>query len=113
MPLRGNWDWGGELRPGPALICFSPVIYSQVTTALSENSLFAFYAAGVLFTLRYLLKGRSVDGVLAAVSAGMLIGIKQTGIPAAGLIFIAMAAKALRAADGRGAAKSPPCFSRV
>ncbi len=89
----------------PALICFSPVIYSQVTTALSENSLFAFYVAGVLFTLRYLLNGRSIEGVLAAVSAGMLIGIKQTGIPAAGIIFIAIATKALRTADCSGAAK--------
>jgi len=82
-----------EASFAPALICFAPMIYSQITTALVDNASFAFYAASVLFILRYLREGYLHDGFLALVAGGILLGIKHSGIPVVGLIFIAFTVK--------------------
>lgn len=84
-----------EASWAPALICFSPVIYSQITTALVDNAIFVFCSAAVLFTLRYLHRGYLYDGLLAVVAAGILLGIKFSGIPAVGLIFIVTTIKTI------------------
>lgn len=84
-----------EASWAPALICFSPVIYSQITTEYVDIAIFAFCSASVLFSLRYLHRGYINDGLLAFVAAGILLGIKYTGIPAVGLIFIALTIKTI------------------
>jgi len=81
-----------EAAFAPALVCFAPVIYAQITTAYVDNAVFAFCTAAVLFTLRYLRTGQFGDSLLALSAAGILIGIKYTGIPVAGLILLAIAA---------------------
>ncbi len=81
-----------EAAFAPALLCFAPVIYAQITTAYVDNAVFAFCAAAALFALRYLRTGQLGDGLLALSAAGILIGIKYTGIPVAVLIILAMAA---------------------
>ncbi len=81
-----------EAAFAPALLCFAPVIYAQITTAYVDNAVFAFCAAAVLFALRYLRNGQSGDALLALSAAGILIGIKYTCIPVTGLILLAVAA---------------------
>jgi hypothetical protein len=80
----------------PALICFAPVIYSQITTEYLDIATFTFCCASVLFTLRYLRTGYLNDYILALVAAGLLLGLKYNGIPAVGLIFIATSVKTIR-----------------
>jgi hypothetical protein len=82
-----------EASFAPALICFAPMIYSQITTALVDNASFAFYTASALFILRYLREGYLHDGFLALIAGGILVGIKYSGIPVLGLIFIAFIIK--------------------
>jgi len=82
----------------PALICFAPVIYIQITTAYVDNAVFAFCSVSVLFVLRYLRRGNLYDGLMAFVAAGILLGIKYNAIPAVGLIFIAITIKTMRLA---------------
>ena len=79
----------------PVLICFSPVIYTYITTQYVEIQTFAFCSASVLFALRYLREGYLHDGFLALVAAGILLGTKFTGIPLVGLIFAAIALKTI------------------
>ena len=78
----------GEAGFVPALICFASVIYTQITTQYVDNATFAFCIASVLFTLRYLSRGHLCDGFLAVTSAGILIGIKYSIIPVAGLTIV-------------------------
>lgn len=84
-----------EASFAPALICFSPMIYSQITTEYTDIATFAFYSTAVLFALRYLQRGYLYDGLLTLVAAGTLLGTKYTGIPAVGLIFIAITIKTI------------------
>jgi len=85
-----------EASFAPALICFAPMIYSQITTALVDNASLAFYAASVLFILRYLQKGYLHDGLLALTAGGILAGIKHSGIPVLGIVFIAFTIKLIK-----------------
>ena len=84
-----------EASFAPALICFSPMIYSQITTQLVDTVAFAFYSASALFTLRYLRRGYLNDGFLAFAAAGILLGVKYTGVPAVGVIVIVSATKTI------------------
>jgi len=84
-----------EASFAPALICFAPVIYSQITTEFLDNAVFTFCSSSVLFTIRYLRRGYIHDGILALTSAGILLGIKYTGITVAGLIVIATTIKTI------------------
>lgn len=85
-----------EASFAPALICFAPMIFSQITTALVDNASLAFYAASVLFILRYLRTGYLPEGLLAVAAAGILVGIKHAGIPVLGLVFMAFFVKLIR-----------------
>ncbi len=84
-----------EASFAPALLCFAPVIYAQITTAYVDNAVFAFCAASVLFTLRYVRTGHRADALLAYTTAGILIGIKYSGIPVAGFVLLAILIKRL------------------
>ena len=84
-----------EASFAPALLCFAPMIYFQITTQYMDNAVFAFCSASVLFTTRYLRRGHIYDVLLAFVGAGILLGIKYTGIPIVGLIFITTTIKTL------------------
>lgn len=86
----------------PALLCFAPVIYAQITTAYVDNAVFAFCAASVLFTLRYLRSGQAADAVLAFAAAGILLGIKYSGIPVAGFVVLAIVTKRVRSSFNAG-----------
>ncbi len=77
----------------PALLCFAPVIYAQITTAYVDNAVFAFCAASVLFTLRYLRNGQVAEALLAFTASGILLGTKYTGLPVVGFVFLAMVVK--------------------
>ena len=85
-----------EASWAPALICFAPVIYSEITTSQVDNSVFAFCSVAVLFTLRFIRKGYLYDFYLAFTSAGILLGIKYTAIPVVALICIAIIIKTIR-----------------
>ena len=82
-----------EAAFAPALLCFAPVIYAQITTAYVDNAVFAFCAASVLFTLRYLRNGRRADALLTFTASGILLGTKYTGLPIVGFVFLAMVVK--------------------
>jgi len=84
-----------EASFAPALICFAPVVYTQITTEYVDIATFTFCCAPVLFTLRYLRKGHISDFLLAFVGAGILLGTKYNGIPVVGLIFIATTIKTI------------------
>ncbi|MBN2066740.1 MAG: glycosyltransferase family 39 protein [Candidatus Thermoplasmatota archaeon] len=84
-----------EASFAPALICFSPMIYALITTEYVDTAVFAFCSAAVLFALRYLKKGTLHDFLLAMLASGILLGIKFTGIPVAGLILIVTAIKTI------------------
>ena len=84
-----------EASFAPALICFAPTIYAQITTEYVDNAAFAFCSTSVLFTLRYLRRGYLYDGLLAFAAAGILLGIKYSVIPAAGIIIIATTIKTI------------------
>ncbi len=83
----------------PALICFAPMIYAQLTTEYVDNVVFAFCVASVLFTLRYLRWGNLYDNYLGLISGGILIGTKYTSIPAFAIIFFAMTLKTIYLPD--------------
>jgi len=91
-----------EASFAPALVCFAPMVFSQLTTALVDNATCAFYVASVLFILRYLRNGHLHEGLLAIAAAGIMAGIKHSGIPVLGLIFIAFAVRLLRTGSLRG-----------
>ena len=84
-----------EASFAPVLICFAPVIYTQITTEFMDIPTFTFCTASALFTFRYLRKGYLYDGFLALAAAGILIGTKYSVIPAVGLIFIAITTKTI------------------
>ncbi len=86
-----------EASFAPALVCFAPMVFAQITTSLVDNATFAFYVAAVLFLLRYLRNGNLPEGLLAIAAGGVLAGIKHSGIPVLGLIFLAFAVKLVRA----------------
>lgn len=88
-----------EASFAPALICFAPVIYAQLTTQYVDNTVFAFCTAAVLFTLRYLRRGHLFDSFMALVTGGILLGTKYTGIPAFALIFIAVTIRTIGLPD--------------
>lgn len=77
----------------PVLLCFAPMVYSLITTQYVDTGVFAFCSAAVLFVLRYLKEGFFSDSILALVAAGIVLGIKFTGVPVVGLIFIGVIAK--------------------
>ena len=88
-----------EASFAPALICFAPVIYAQLTTQYVDNVVFAFCVAAVLFTLRYLRRGHLFDNFLALLTGGIFLGTKYTGIPAFALIFIAITIRTIGLPD--------------
>ena len=94
-----------EASFAPVLICFTPVIYSQITTEFLDNSIFAFSTISVLFTLRYLKKSNLRDALFSSVPAGILFGIKFTGIPVVGFIFITIALKTISLKNYSGLSK--------
>ncbi|MBW1916016.1 MAG: hypothetical protein JRI86_13955, partial [Deltaproteobacteria bacterium] len=53
-----------EASFAPALICFAPVIYIQITAEYVDNAVFAFCSASVLFTFRYVRRGYLPDSLL-------------------------------------------------
>jgi len=85
-----------EASFAPALICFSPMIYSQISTSHVDNAVFTFCSAAVLFTLRYLRQGHLYDKLLALAASGILFGTKHIGIPVAGIIFIVTIIKTIK-----------------
>jgi hypothetical protein len=86
----------------PALICFAPMIYVQITTQYVDSATFTFCSATVLFTLRYLLKRHIHDAIFAFIGVGILLGVKYNGIPVVGLIFIAISIKMMSHASQSG-----------
>ena len=91
-----------EASFAPVLICFAPVIYSQITNQYVDITVFTFCTAAVLFTLRYLRRGYLQDSFLALIASGILLGTKFTGIPIAGLIFLANTIKTVRSVRYHG-----------
>jgi hypothetical protein len=89
----------------PVLICFTPVIYSQITTEFLDNSIFAFSTISILFALRYLKKGDIRDGLFSSIPAGILLGVKFTGIPVVGLICITIVLKTISLKSYSGLSK--------
>jgi hypothetical protein len=89
----------------PALICFAPMIYSQITTQYIDNAVFAFSTSSVLFVLRYLKRGAFYDSILSITAAGILLGMKYTGIPVAGIIFLVIAFKTIMLVNSAGLLK--------
>ena len=85
-----------EASFAPALICFAPMIYSQITTQYIDNAVFAFSSAATLFALRFLRKGYPQDSILSLVAGGIVLGTKYTGIPVVGIIFLATVLKTIR-----------------
>ena len=94
-----------EASFAPALICFAPMIYSQMTTGYVDNAAFAFCTASVLFVLRYLWKGYLYDGLLALAAAGIMLGIKYSVIPVAAIIITATMVKTLTLVSYSGFAR--------
>jgi hypothetical protein len=94
-----------EASFAPALLCFAPMIYAQITTQYVDNAVFAFYAAAVLFTLRYLRRDLPHDGLLALAAAGILFGIKYNVIPAVGIVVAAVVVKTITLARPSGFVK--------
>ena len=86
----------------PLLLCFAPMIYSQITTSYTDNAVFACGSASALFTLRYLRKGHLYDAILSFVAAGILLGIKFTGIPVVAIILITTILKTVRLTECSG-----------
>ena len=84
-----------EASFAPALLCFAPMIYSQITTEYVDNTVFTFCSASALFTIRYLRLGYLSDVLLALTASGILIGTKYSAIPIVGLIFIAISLKTI------------------
>ncbi len=83
-------------------ICFSPMIFELITTQYVDVGVFAFSCTAVLFALRYLKEGCASDGMLALIAAGIVLGIKFTGIPVVGLIVGAVAVKTVCLGRYRG-----------
>jgi len=81
------------------------MIYSQITTSYTDNAVFAFGSASVLFTLRYLRSGHLYDAILSFVAAGILLGTKFTGISVVAIILIATILKTLRLTEYSGLLK--------
>jgi hypothetical protein len=94
-----------EASFAPALICFAPMIYAQITTQYIDNAVFAFSMVSVLFSLRYLTRGDVYDGIFSIVAAGILLGIKYTGIPVVGIIFVVTTLKTVRLVGSVGLLK--------
>ena len=88
-----------EASFAPALICFSPMIYAQITTEYVDNAVFTFCTAAVLFSLRYMRWGHLYDNFMCLIAGGILLGTKYTGIPPFALIFIATTLKTIRLAN--------------
>ena len=84
-----------EASFAPALICFAPMIYVQITTEYMDDAVFAFCSASVLFTLKYLRRGYLHDALLALTASGILLGVKYNGIPIVGLILITIIIKTI------------------
>ena len=78
-----------EASFAPALLCFSPMIYSEINTAYVDIATFAFFISASLFALRYLQRGYPGEGIVALASAGIMLGTKYIAVPAVGLIMIA------------------------
>ena len=79
----------------PALLCFSPMIYSEINTAYVDIATFAFCVSSALFALRYVQQERPGEGIVALVSAGILLGIKYIAVPAVGIIVLAALLKTI------------------
>lgn len=91
-----------EASFAPALICFASMIYVQITTQYVDNAVFAFCLVSVLFALRYLRREDFLDALLAFIAAGILVGIKYSSLPVAGIIIAALTLKTLFLAQGAG-----------
>jgi hypothetical protein len=89
----------------PALICFAPVIFDQITTQYVDNAVFAFCSVSALFALRYLRRGNVFDMLLSFVAAGILVGIKYSSIPITGIIVIALTLKTVSLQPSAGIIK--------
>jgi hypothetical protein len=85
-----------EASWAPALICFAPVIYSEITTSQVDNAAFTFSLASILFLIRYYRNGHICDFLLSIAASGLLIGIKYTGIFTVGIILIVSTVKTIR-----------------
>lgn len=62
------------------LVCFSPMIYSYVTTTYVDNQVFAELICAVLFFFRFLRARQRMDAVLMFLSLGLAIGTKLTAL---------------------------------
>ena len=85
-----------EASWAPALICFSPMVYSLITTSYADNAVFTFSAASVLFTLRFFKDDNIPDALLAFISEGILLGIKYNTIPLVGLTFFVIGMRVVK-----------------
>jgi len=94
-----------EASFAPALICFAPMVYSPITTQYIDNGVFAFSSAATLFALRFLRKGYPQDSILSFCAGGIVVGIKYTGIPVVGIIFLATVLKTIRLVSSSGFSK--------
>ena len=83
----------------PALICFAPVVFAQITTQYVDSAVFAFCSVSVLFAFRYLRRGCLPDFLLSFISAGILLGTKYTAIPLVAIIVIASILKMISLAN--------------
>jgi hypothetical protein len=91
-----------EASLAPALICFTPSIYSQITTSYMDNAVFCFGVSSTLFTLRFIRSGHLHDSIMALVAAGIVLGVKYTGLPIAVIIFCAVVIKTITLARCSG-----------
>lgn len=91
-----------EASFAPALICFAPMIYSQITTQYIDNAVFAFSSAATLFGLRFLRRGYLQDCMLSFSAGGIVLGTKYTAIPVVGIIFLATVLKTICLANSSG-----------
>ena len=79
----------------PALLCFSPMIYSEINTAYVDIATFAFCVTAALFALRFIQHGLPTEGIMAFMAAGILLGIKYIAVPAVGIIVLAALLKVI------------------
>ncbi len=84
-----------DVRPrlaiwAPVFFCFSPPMWSLVTTQYVDPLVAATMLTGTLFVLRYVRTNAWRDVLLAAVAFGLAVGTKQTAVPTAVFVFVCL-----------------------
>ncbi len=69
------------------LLLAQPIVLQQVYTAHIDLPFAAFFLAGVYYVTRYIRGGLQVDLLLSGVCTALLLAIKMSGVPYAGLLI--------------------------